>query len=166
MGTGAKKDCNGSKVIHCQCLSRLGGTQVSALPTPAPIHFCGPGTGWAGPAGQPGLLLSSRGSVAMSNLQQPLKRRWEARKCWLVDLHCGWQALLTLGTAQRSPFPCMVNRQRHEGRRKPLLIRAQTQWMLHLAAASLRNHPSPGKNSFFIRITESYTNMGKEATSG
>ena len=110
----------------------------------------------AGPAGQPGLLLSLGGKFCCVKPLAASRRHWEARKCWLVGLHSGLKALLTLGTAQHSPFPCtVVNRQRHEGRRKLLLMRVLTQWMLHLAAASVRNHPSPGKNPLFIRITES-----------
>lgn len=131
---------------HCQCLSRPGCAPRSLLLNALPNPFLWP---WhclvAGPAGQPEFLLSSGGSFAVSTLQQPLRRQLEARKCWLVGLCSGWSAQLTLCTAQPSPFPCtVVNRERHEERRKP-----------HLAAASSRNHPSLVKNPLLIRITES-----------
>lgn len=69
----------------------------------------------------------------------------KARKCWLVGMQGGWQALLTLSMTQLSPFPyTMVNKQKCEGRRKRFLKRALTQRMPHLAAAFSRNPPSPG----------------------
>lgn len=66
--------------------------------------------------------------------------------------------MLTLGTPQLSPFPGLaLNRQKPEGRRKPLPMRAQAQWM--------HNWLHPRIPPFPIRITESWTDMGKEATS-
>ena len=134
---------------------RLLGVSVKAKlhpglcsPSPIPIHpvalaLLGVWTSW--PAG---LFLPPGGSFAVSTLQQPPRRHLEARKCWQVDLQGGWQALLTLGTAQLSPFTCaVVNRQKRKGRSKPLLMRTPTQQILHLAAPSSRKPSSPGKNS-------------------
>lgn len=139
------RDCDGSKVTASVCQGQAAPR--SLLPNSFRNPFLWP---WrclvAGPAGQSGLLLSPGGSFAVSTLQQPLRRHLEAGQRWLVGGHGGWQALLTLGAAQLSPFPCTaVNRQRHGGGRKPLLTRALTQRILYLAAASSRNHPSPGK---------------------
>lgn len=75
----------------------------------------------------------------MSTLQQPPRWHLEARKCWLLGLRGGLQALLSLGTAQRSLLPC--TEQRHEGRRKPPLMSALPQWVLHLLQLLLETIP-------------------------
>lgn len=148
---------------HLECLSSPGCTQVSA-PKLLPQSILWPWPGLvAGPAGQPGLLLATGGSLAVSTLQQPPRRHLEARKCWLLGLQGGLQALLILGTAQLSPFPC--SEQRHEGRRKPLLMSALTQWVLHLLQLLLETIP-PWQEPRSLQESESWANMGKEATSG
>lgn len=117
-------------------------------PSPIPIHPVALALPGVRTSSAVGLLLPPGGSFAVSTLQQPPRRHLEARKCWRVDLQGGWQALLTLGTAQRSPFTCAVaNRRKRKGRSKPLLMRTLTHQILHLAAASSRKPSSPGKNS-------------------
>lgn len=128
---------------------RLGCTQVSpsALPLQSILWPCLP-SDWARQL-TTAFALSRREFCCVN----PAVATEKAGKCWLVGMQGGRQTLLTFGMALLSPLPCtVVNKQKCEGRRKPLLKRALTQRVLYLAAASSRNPPSPGKDRFSIRI--------------